>query len=74
MRGLQVVTVACSQLGEDVKISSFIVVLWSTCHDVSYRFVLLKERNMLLTTLQAYEDATEQMPNEERIGKVEMYM
>ena len=37
-------------------------------------FVLLKERNMLLTTLQAYEDATEQMPNEERIDKVEMYL
>ena len=29
---------------------------------------------MLLTTLQAYDDATEQMPNEERIGKVEMYI
>ena len=40
----------------------------SSC--LSDRFVLLKERNMLLTTLQAYEDATEQMPNEERIDKV----
>ena len=38
------------------------------------RFVLLKERNMLLTTLQAYEDATEQMPNEERIDKVAIYV
>jgi len=37
-------------------------------------FVLLKERNMLLTTLQAYEDATEQMPNEERLDKVDESM
>ena len=29
---------------------------------------------MLLTTLQAYEDATEQMPNEERIDKVDESM
>ena len=29
---------------------------------------------MLLTTLQAYEDATEQMPNEERLDKVDESM
>ena len=34
------------------------------------RYILLKERNMLLTMEQAYKDAVLQMPNEERIDKV----
>ncbi len=33
-------------------------------------FVLLKERNMLLTMKQAYEDQQEALPNEERLDKV----
>ena len=32
--------------------------------------MLLKERNMLLTTLYAYEEENISMPNEERIDKV----
>ena len=35
-----------------------------------FRYILLKERNMLLTMEQAYKDAVMQMPNEERIDKV----
>ena len=35
-----------------------------------YRFVLLKERNMLLTMEHAYKEAVLPMPNEERIDKV----
>ena len=34
------------------------------------RYILLKERNMLLTMEHAYNEAVEQMPNEERIDKV----
>jgi len=37
-------------------------------------FVLLKERNMLLTMLQAYEDDHDIMPNEERLDKVDESM
>merc|ERR1712244_208205 len=37
-------------------------------------FVLLKERNMLLTMLQAYEDDHEVLPNEERLDKVDESM
>ena len=35
------------------------------------RFVLLKERNMLLTMLHNYKEATANMPNEERLDKVQ---
>ena len=34
------------------------------------RYILLKERNMLLTMEHAYNEAVEQMPIEERIDKV----
>ena len=37
-------------------------------------FVLLKERNMLLTMEEAYKDKWIAMPNPERIDKVEMSM
>lgn len=37
-------------------------------------YVLLKERNMLLTMIQAYEDECEIMPNEERLDKVDESM
>lgn len=37
-------------------------------------FVLLKERNMLLTMQTAYKEANEHMPNEERVDKVEISM
>jgi large subunit ribosomal protein L47 len=33
-------------------------------------YVLLKERNMLLTMLEAYNDESEVMPNQERFDKV----
>ena len=36
------------------------------------RFVLLKERNMLLTMAEAYKEASEHMPNDERIDKVRL--
>ena len=39
-----------------------------------FRFVLLKERNMLLTMEEAYKQETEIMPNQERIDKVEESM
>ncbi len=38
------------------------------------RFVLLKERNMLLTMEHAYLQAGEHMPNQERLDKVDMSM
>ena len=38
------------------------------------RFVLLKERNMLLTTEHAYLEALQTMPNQERLDKVDMSM
>ena len=34
------------------------------------RFILLKERNMLLTMEEAYKQANENMPNPERLDKV----
>jgi len=37
-------------------------------------YILLKERNMLLTMEQAYKDAVMPMPNEERIDKVQESM
>jgi len=37
-------------------------------------FILLKERNMLLTMLQAYEEDNDIMPNEERLDKVDESM
>ena len=37
-------------------------------------FVLLKERNMLLTMEQAYKEEYVNLPNEERIDKVELSM
>ena len=37
-------------------------------------FVLLKERNMLLTMEEAYKDAFAAMPNPERLDKVELSM
>ena len=37
-------------------------------------FVLLKERNMLLTMEHAYRQAVASMPNQERIDKVDMSM
>merc|ERR1711944_205035 len=37
-------------------------------------YILLKERNMLLTMEHAYNEAVEQMPNEERIDKVQESM
>ena len=39
-----------------------------------FRFVLLKERNMLLTMEHAYKEETETWPNPERIDKVEESM
>ena len=36
----------------------------------NFRYILLKERNMLLTMEHAYKEAVQPMPNEERIDKV----
>lgn len=35
-------------------------------------YVLLKEKNMLLTMAEAYEEEGEQMPNPERFDKVNL--
>ena len=37
-------------------------------------FVLLKERNMLMTMEEAYKEAVEKFPNPERLDKVEESM
>jgi hypothetical protein len=57
-------------------ILSIIIILLNNAKNVFFylRYVLLKEKNMLLTMEQACKDESEYFPNPERIDKVSRYI